>query len=40
MPSKPMNLLVNFDIALDAITARYGVRTADVVALQLEYSRR
>jgi hypothetical protein len=27
------------DSALDAIAARYGVRTADVVAMQLEYPR-
>ncbi|MCY1384265.1 hypothetical protein D9M69_725010 [compost metagenome] len=27
------------DHALDAISARYGARTADVVAMQLEYPR-
>jgi hypothetical protein len=27
------------DLALDAITARYGKRTTDVVAMQLEYPR-
>ncbi|MGO4677777.1 DJ-1/PfpI family protein [Bosea sp. 2YAB26] len=28
------------DLVLDAITARYGARTSDVVAMQLEYPRR
>jgi hypothetical protein len=28
------------DLALDAITARYGKRTTEVVAMQLEYQRR
>lgn len=34
---KPTNAL---ELALDAITARYGKRTTDVVAMQLEYQRR
>ena len=34
---KPADAL---DLALDAITARYGERTTDVVAMQLEYPRR
>lgn len=33
---KPADAL---DLALDAITARYGERTTDVVAMQLEYPR-
>ncbi|MCO6392963.1 transcriptional regulator [Aliihoeflea aestuarii] len=33
---KPADAL---DLALDAITARYGARTTDVVAMQLEYTR-
>jgi hypothetical protein len=35
--SKPANAL---DQVLDAIMARYGERTSDVVAMQLEYPRR
>ena len=34
---KPADAL---DLVLDAITARYGERTTDVVAMQLEYARR